>query len=58
MRRIYGLIVMVIALTSICGHLAGITVMYHWGSSTAGMGINTALCLFLVALWQLTEGRS
>lgn len=56
MRRLLSLIVMVIALTSICGHLMGIAKLYHWGTGgTAGMGINTALCLLAVAIHQLTE---
>lgn len=55
MRRILSLLVLAVALTSVTGHLMGVAVMYHWGTTgTAGMGINTAICLCMMAIWQLT----
>lgn len=55
MRNLLSIIVLAVSLAAICGHLTGVVHFYHWGNSTAAMGVNTALCLTLVALWQLTE---
>lgn len=54
MRRLASLLILIVALTSICGHLTGIVYLYHWGSNTAGMGINTSLCLLAIAILFLT----
>lgn len=54
MRPAY-IVVLVLALTSLCGHLMGIVYLYHWGTNTAGMGINTAICLAILAAGKLWD---
>lgn len=55
--RLLALVVMVVAMTSVCGHLSGVVYLYHWGSNTAGMGINTAICLLLLSIVHLVRTK-